>query len=96
MSARVLTANRLGDGAVVYRDAAGDWVETIEAAAPAEDEAAEQALLAAGEDALARQLVVGPYLIEIALEAAVPSPLSQRERIRAAGPTIAFGPGQAG
>ncbi len=96
MSARVLTANRLGDGAVVYRTAAGDWVETIADAVPAEDEAAEKALLEAGEDGLARRLIVGPYLIEVAIRAAAPSPITQRERIRAAGPTIAFGPGRAG
>ncbi|MEE8334755.1 MAG: DUF2849 domain-containing protein [Alphaproteobacteria bacterium] len=96
MNARVLTANRLGDGAVVYRDAAGNWVEALEQAALAEDEAAEQALLMAGEDALARQLVVGPYLIEVALKAAAPSPLSQRERIRASGPTVAAWPAQVG
>lgn len=91
MSARVLTANRLDDGAVVYRDAAGNWVRSLGAAAVAEDEAAERALSAAGEADLARGLVVGPYLMAVAGGAASPAPVSQRERIRAAGPTVAYG-----
>jgi len=95
MTARVLTANRLDDGAVVYRDAAGDWVDSLADAAPAEGEAAEQALLAAGTVDVARRLVVGPYLMEVALGAAAPAPVSQRERIRAAGPTVAAGRAEA-
>jgi len=94
MRARVLTANRLDDGAVVYRSAAGDWVARLADAAVAEDEAAATALLAAGEADLARGLVVGPYLIAVARGAA-PAPVTQRERIRAAGPTVASGTGRA-
>ena len=91
MIARVLTANRLGDGAVVYRDAAGNWVESLADTAPAEDEAAQQALLAAGAADVARRLVVGPYLMDVALGTASPAPVTQRERIRAAGPTVSAG-----
>ena len=96
MSARVLTANRLGDGAVVYRDAAGNWVGRLADAAVAGDEAAERALLAAGEADLAQGLIVGPYLKPVARGTAAPAPVSQRERIRAAGPTVAFGTRRAG
>jgi len=91
MNARILTANRLGDGAVVYRDAAGNWVEDIADAEIARDEYAEKVLTEAGARALAARLVVGPYLMEITEDAGTPRPVSQRERIRAAGPTVGYG-----
>lgn len=82
---KIITANRLLDGVVVYRSAAGDWVERFAEAARYQDAAAPAALAEAERDVLA---VVKPYLV--ALDA--PSEFTKRERvreaIRAAGPTV--------
>lgn len=92
--ARVLTANRLRDGLVVFLTApkgagAPEWVTAIAAAAVAEDDAAMAALEAAGKAAEAAQQVVGAYLIDVAVTGEGPVPLRKRERIRAAGgPTV--------
>ena len=91
MSARILTANRLGDGAVVYRAPDGSWVENMAGAEISRDDVSAAALTEAGARDLAAQRVVGPYLMDIAEAPEGPRPLSQRERIRAAGPTVAYG-----
>ncbi len=88
MKLQVMTANRLDDGAVVYLDRRGRWTETLAGASVAESEAACQALQASAAEAVGRQLIVGPYLFEVALEGGIPRPLGQREIIRAAGPTV--------
>jgi sulfite reductase (NADPH) hemoprotein beta-component len=87
MTAKVLTANRLIDGDVVYFTAAGAWDTRIEESriATTKDEAA--ALDAIGAQAVADQLVVAPYLIEVAEEAGGITPLRYREHIRAYGPS---------
>jgi hypothetical protein len=82
----VVTANRLGDGAVIYMAAAGRWSTRLEEARVAEAVEAEALLDEAGRDAATR--VVGPYLIEVEAGAAGPRVASLRERIRAAGPTV--------
>jgi hypothetical protein len=93
MVAQVITANRLFDGAVVYLSGAGEWVQRIEAAAVADDEAVAAALIAAGERAVQEQLVVAPYLIEVENTEQGVSPKRYREQLRACGPSIAYGAG---
>ena len=82
---KIITANRLLDGAVVYRTAAGGWVEAFAQAQRYADDQAAQALAAAERDVL---LVIRPYLV--ALDG--PNEFTKRERvreaIRAAGPTV--------
>jgi len=89
MKARIVTANRLSDGAVVYLDAAGDWVDSIVEAGVAEDGETAEALLAVATTAEQALRVVGPYLTDVAVEDGRPRPLGTREIIRAAGPTVA-------
>lgn len=84
---RVLTANRLSDGAVVYLGANG-WSEWIEAARVATDDAAAADLEACGARAVAEREVVDPYLIEVTPASGGFAPARLRERIRAAGPTV--------
>ncbi len=84
---RILTANRLEDGAVVYLAAAGQWTREIGAAAAAADEDAAARLLGAGQIAAERALVVGPYLIDVEEAPYGLRPVSFKERIRAAGPS---------
>jgi hypothetical protein len=84
----VLTANRLGDGAVVFLDGDGAWTETISAAAIARTPEAARALEARGAHDAARNLVVDFYLVEVREAADGPTPVRMRERVRVAGPSI--------
>ena len=87
--AQMLIANRLGDGLVVFRAADGGWVESINAGQVIEDADEAGRLL---EQSLVDERdnkVIDPNLIEVTDEAGSLRPVSIREAIRAAGPTIA-------
>lgn len=88
MPAKAVTANRLADGRVIYLAADGSWRGRAAEAAWAEDEAGQAELLARAEADAAAARVVGPYLFEVAVEDGRPAPVSLRETIRAAGPTV--------
>ncbi len=88
MTLKVLTANRLRDGVVVYWQEQGGWVSNIAAATVAAEEAHWADLEAFGEQAVASGEVVGPYLIEVLNGTEALRPLSVREAIRARGPSI--------
>ena len=87
MTLQLLTANRLQDGEVVYLTETGAWSERIQDAATRLDDKDQESLLATGEAAEKSCLVVGPYLMAVAAEGDRLLPLSQRERIRALGPS---------
>jgi hypothetical protein len=83
----VVTANRVGDGAVIYRSGAGDWTVELNEAIVTTDVAEARSLLeAAAADGLR---VVDPYLAPVtrAPDGEV-LPANLRERIRQGGPTI--------
>jgi hypothetical protein len=84
---KVLTANRLIDGEVVWYGADETWIETIHGARVVRDKAAEEALQAIGKAAFAANLVVDAELIDVDLVGGRIVPTRLRERIRAAGPT---------
>jgi hypothetical protein len=88
----VITANRLADGAVVYRTADGHWSNELAAAAVVTSApAASELLTAAAADRLrAVDVYVAP--VRLSAERGV-LPGNLRERIRAGGPTVAL-PGQ--
>ncbi len=83
----IITANRVGDGAVVYRNAEGGWTTALAAAAVATKAADAQELVKA---AIADDLrVVGPYIAPVKLNSdGEIRPGNLRERIRLRGPTI--------
>jgi len=81
--AQKLTANRLIDGTVLYWRGGG-WTESFAEGEILPTEEAAQAALAAAREDVARNLVVGVYLLELKGEA----PLKEREIIRAFGPSI--------
>jgi len=83
----VITANRVADGAVVYRDGDGDWTTSFAAAAVATDAARARAMIAeANADDLR---AVGPYIAPVELsESGERRPGNLRELIRLSGPTI--------
>ncbi|HWU25540.1 MAG TPA: DUF2849 domain-containing protein [Rhizomicrobium sp.] len=84
---KILTANRLRDGEVVYW-ASGRWVTDLaDGEVFAQDEPAQEALKAAGR-AVEDRIVVNPYLFEIRYVEGRVRPVEERELIRAAGPTI--------
>ena len=87
---KAVTANRLVDGAVVFRRADGTWGLRVEDSATATNDPAASALLAGAERDAAAALVVAPYLIDVALADGHPAPTFYRERIRAFGPSRAF------
>ena len=83
----VVTANRTGDGAVVYRLADGGWTTKLDAATVATNAAGAQELMSA---AIADDLgAVGAYVAPVKL---LPGghvrPGNLRELIRLGGPTI--------
>jgi hypothetical protein len=84
----VLTANRLGDGIVVFLDFEGAWNENIAEAVVARDPDEARALEDRGAYDAAHNLVVEPYLIEMREEGGRLTPIRTRERIRVAGPSI--------
>ena len=81
-----LTANRLDDGAVVYRTKLETWSRNDHDAAVFENDAS-AALEEAGSDVI-RALVVGVELIDVTMTDTGTTPVSLREKIRAFGPTI--------
>jgi len=83
----VVTANRLGDGAVVYRTADGGWTMRLDQAAVATAAPAAAALLAgANGDEL---VAVGAYVAPVERQAdGGLRPANLREYIRLNGPTI--------
>jgi len=84
---KVITANRLLNGDVVWLGENGSWVERITLARPfdGKDQVAEG--LAIGQEAEKNQEVVSVYEMDVTLEDGVIVPVRLRERIRAAGPT---------
>src|SRR5438132_13487852 len=83
----VVTANRLADGAVVYRTADRRWSTRLDAAAVTTSAPVASALLA---EAIADDVgAVGPYVAPVTLGPdGRPQPGNLRERIRVAGPTF--------
>jgi uncharacterized protein DUF2849 len=84
----VLTANRLHDGIVVYLAADGRWVESIEAAVVAHSPDEARVLQQQGARDASLNLVVEPYLAEVAEAGGRLVPSRMRERVRVEGPSI--------
>jgi len=85
----IITANRLGDGAVVHFTADHRWTTQLdEAAVVTTAPAATELLHAAVADDIG---AVGAYVAPVVLGAeGKPAPGNLRERIRVAGPTVAL------
>ena len=83
----IVTANRLGDGAVVYRTNDNDWSANLQSARVVTTAADAMNLL---REALSdEQRAVGPYVASVRIDSrARLSPANLRERIRSEGPTI--------
>jgi hypothetical protein len=87
----VLTANHLAEGHSVFLAPDG-WSRRIDAALVALTPEQAEELAALGNRFVDANEIVGPYLVDVALEGGAPVPVLRRERIRADGcPTVAFG-----
>jgi hypothetical protein len=81
---KIVTANRLSDGRVIYAGVDNQPVERLDQASTLDDAAAEIVL---AEVAARPDVFVNPYLVEVQDRA--PSGRDRlKERIRAAGPTV--------
>ena len=82
---KVLTANHLLEGDVIYLSPTGDWVGQFAEARFFDDEAQANAALRQAEGK--PELLVGPYLADAALEDGHPAPAHFREAFRTTGPS---------
>lgn len=83
---KIVSANALLSGEVVYLTASGAWTADIVQAAVALDQAVADDLLARAQ--AQQSLVVGPYLADVALDDdGRPFPRHFRERFRLRGPS---------
>jgi len=83
---KIVSANDLFDGDVVYLDGEQNWTRRIAEAAIARDPEAADALLGGAEQPAK---VVGPYLLDVSIGDDGIQPEHFRERFREAGPTLA-------
>lgn len=87
LKSKVLTANALLDGDVIYFTAERRWVTTLSDAALYEDKDSAEAALASVQDDLA---LVGPYLADAIKGENGPEPTHFREEFRRTGPSNYF------
>jgi Protein of unknown function (DUF2849) len=88
--AKVVSANRLSDGVVVYVGADGSWVGSLDRARLFVSGAEAAAGLEAAEEDAKRNLVVEPFIVEVTADAKSAEAVSLRDKTRAHGPTIDY------
>jgi hypothetical protein len=88
---KAITANRLSDGLVVFLSESGEWSLAIDDARLVTDGPDLEEAVAYGKAQEAARVVVDPYPIDIDNINEKPVPARFRERIRAEGPTVAYG-----
>jgi hypothetical protein len=89
MKYRMITANRLDDGACVWMDRDGNWSTDI-GNGKYGSEAETETLLKLAAVGVEKCLIVAPYAIDVEADGEV-VPVRFREQVRAKGPTIPFG-----
>ncbi len=90
--AKVITANDLRDGLVVFLTSEGGWTHDVALSRVVEDGADLEAATAYAKAQHDARIVVEPYPIDVTVTNGVPIPQRFREKIRAdKGPTIVYG-----
>ena len=89
---KVISANRLTDGFVVYAGQGGAWFERLDEARIFASKEDADAGLSLAQDDVTRNLIVEPCLVDVTRDAGGLRPSTLRESIRARGPTIDFLP----
>ena len=87
LTLKILTANALRSGDVLYWKSDG-WLENLAAAEIFADEAAAEAALAKAQAFVTGNQVVTPYLFDVRPDKGVLRPVKEREIIRSLGPSI--------
>jgi hypothetical protein len=88
---KIITANRLNDGIVVFLSASG-WETDIGLSAVLNAPDAVEAGLATAANSVANREIVDVNAIDVEIdESNAPVPVRLRERIRAFGPTVQYG-----
>ncbi len=85
---RILTANLLGDGLVVFLGKDGSWAPSLESAWLAHSNDDLEQLEALGGEAARSNTIVDPYLVEVEDTGSTLLPVEMRERMRARGPSV--------
>ncbi len=85
---KIVTANTLLDGVVVFRTAGGSWAPQIDGAGLLSDTAEVEAASAAAAADQESGLVVDVEVIDVTVDDGRIVPVRLRERIRAFGPTV--------
>jgi len=88
MSMKILTANGLHSGGVVFATGDGKWSAFITQAQLSSDSETEEALLAMAKQSVETQTIVEPFLIEIDVINGMPVPKRYREQLRVSGPSV--------
>ncbi|MFQ5764930.1 MAG: DUF2849 domain-containing protein [Rhodospirillales bacterium] len=88
MTLKIVTANRIGDGVVIFLAEGERWTEIVHESLVAEGEEEEAALMAVAEKFDRDAVVIQPYLIDVTRAGDEVRPTRYRERIRAFGPSI--------
>ncbi len=88
MSLKILTANDLRNGRVVFATGENDWSPVISRAHISNDNETDEKLLSIGKQAVDRQIIVEPFLIDITIENGLPAPVRFREQLRVCGPSV--------
>ena len=94
--AKIVTANTLATGHVVFMAADGAWVGTLDHAAAYEDAAAAEAGFAAALGDVQRGLIVDPFVTDKGPDKDGRPAMTLRDTVRAFGPTIRYLPAGAG
>jgi hypothetical protein len=88
--AKIISANRLADGIVVYAGYGGAWLEQLNQARIFASKEEAEAGLSLAQDDVARNLIVEPFVVDVTRDANGLRPSTLRYTIRAHGPTIDF------
>jgi hypothetical protein len=89
--AKAITANRLGDGRVVFLGEEGSWPTAFSQASLFADGPELEEALAYAQAQHDARIVVEPYPIDVVVGDDGAQPVRFRERIRTLGPTVAYG-----
>lgn len=89
---RMIIANRLTDGRVVFLSDPGGWVDDIEDGLLVDSGQDAEHRLQTAHRAVDANVVVDPYVIDVLADNGQRRPALVRERIRAFGPSVSGNP----
>lgn len=88
MTSKIVTANTLAVGEVVYLTKDSEWTPWVDEAWVSATDAEADEMLAIAKTSADACVVVEPYLIDVTLDGKAVKPVRWREQIKAEGPPI--------